>query len=107
VSRIFFGSFPVSERVLVERVLQRARVPSSEVKFSKAVFSGTHMPESLQEMVTFVHGRLSRTYAASRHGAWIEQFATDLAAGRLRADPDLSVGHTVSAGVPLERVRDV
>jgi hypothetical protein len=58
-------------------------VSPTDAKFSKVIFSGPQLPEQVREMVTFVHGGLSRTYAAPEQGGWIGQFAMDVAGGAL------------------------
>ena len=70
MSSIFFGFFPAAERVLVGLILERAQVSPTDAKFSKVIFSGPQLPEQVREMVTFVHGGLSRTYAAPEQGGW-------------------------------------
>lgn len=84
---ISLESFPLEERIRVERELGAVRIPPSEVTITKASFALTRVG-GVYEMVTFVHGRISRTYASPAGGGWIDSFAVDLAkdiAGRPRA----------------------
>lgn len=83
---ISLNSFPVEERIRVERVLSAVRIAPSEVTITKASFALARAG-GIHEMITFVHGPVSRTYASPAGGGWIEPFAVDLerdVAGRRR-----------------------
>lgn len=79
-----FSSFPAEERARVEHVLDGARLSASEVVITKAIFPPSRMPGRIREMVTFVHGPISRTYACSANSDWLNLLAADVAKEAVR-----------------------
>jgi len=75
----FIGSFSEHERDRARCVLRRAGLSAWHVRIAKIVFSPTTMPDGIGEMVTFLHGPVSRTYVSSVRGQWLDQMAGDLA----------------------------
>lgn len=68
----------------MQQVLERVRLTEADVTITKAIFPATRMPGRIREMVTFVHGPISRTYACSANGAWLDLLASDIAREAVR-----------------------
>lgn len=74
--------FPAEERARVEQVLGQSRLRPHDVLLTKRILPPSHDPDDAREMITFVHGAISRTYLCSGGAKWIELLSLDLAIGQ-------------------------
>ena len=71
-------SFPAGERTRLARALARCNLHPGDVTITKSVFPPASMPGGICEMVTIVHGLVSRSYACRADADWISAFTEDL-----------------------------